>query len=164
MRGLFPLQRFDDDAQSGVIRCDGVPIDEWDLRQLRRQMAVVAQVTQLFATTIIENITYGMKPHEYTREEVIEAAKAAIGTQTSPLLSYPSQLCKAHLLFCWACCIDSGQCGATVRFTAVLALHDVLYCVLLAWRIESRVEQHVLMYHSVSLTVSDLSNDEVNER
>ena len=52
------------DVQEGVIRYDGVPIDEWDLRQLRRRMAVVAQDTQLFATTIIENITYGMRPHE----------------------------------------------------------------------------------------------------
>ena len=69
------------DVQSGVIRYDGVPIDEWDLKQLRRRMAVVAQDTQLFATTIIENITYGMKPDEYTKEEVIEAAKAANGQQ-----------------------------------------------------------------------------------
>lgn len=42
-------------------------------------MAVVAQDTQLFATTIIENITYGMRPDEYTKEQVIEAAKAANG-------------------------------------------------------------------------------------
>ena len=65
-----------------MIRYDGVPIDEWDLKQLRRRMAVVAQDTQLFATTIIENITYGMKPDEYTKEEVIQAAKAANGTYT----------------------------------------------------------------------------------
>jgi ABC-type multidrug transport system fused ATPase/permease subunit len=65
------------DTTSGSIEYDGVSIDEWNLKLLRKQMAVVAQDSQLFATSIIENITYGMKPHEYTREEVISAAKAA---------------------------------------------------------------------------------------
>ena len=35
------------DVQSGVIRYDGVPIDEWNLKQLRQGMAIVAQDTQL---------------------------------------------------------------------------------------------------------------------
>jgi ABC-type multidrug transport system fused ATPase/permease subunit len=67
------------DAKEGCIRYDGVGIDEWDLTVLRRQMSLVMQDTQLFATSIIENITYGMKPNEYSREEVIKAAKAANG-------------------------------------------------------------------------------------
>ena len=65
------------DAKAGRIAYDRVGIDEWNLPRLRKQMAVVQQDTQLFATSIIDNIVYGMKPHEYTREEVVEAAKAA---------------------------------------------------------------------------------------
>ena len=67
------------DAKAGSIRYDGVPIDEWDLSVLRRQIASVAQDSQLFATSVIENITYGMRADEYSREDVIKAAKAANG-------------------------------------------------------------------------------------
>ena len=65
------------DAKQGSVSFDGVNIDEWNLPVLRKQMAVVQQGSDLFATSIIENITYGMQPHEWTRQEVIDAAKAA---------------------------------------------------------------------------------------
>lgn len=44
MSALFP-------PQAGRILVDGVPLPELNLRSLHRQMAIVAQDTQLFATT-----------------------------------------------------------------------------------------------------------------
>ena len=40
-------------------------------------MALVAQDTQLFAGTILDNITYGLEEDTYTRRDVEEAAKGA---------------------------------------------------------------------------------------
>jgi ABC-type multidrug transport system fused ATPase/permease subunit len=79
------------DAKAGCIRYDGVPIDEWDLSVLRRQIASVAQDSQLFATSVIENITYGMRADEYSREDVIKAAKAANGQTDKAELSVAKQ-------------------------------------------------------------------------
>ncbi|NLE46877.1 MAG: ABC transporter ATP-binding protein [Sandaracinaceae bacterium] len=59
----------------GSIAIDGVPIESIRLRSLREQMAWVSQEVFLFDGTVYENIAYG-KPNA-TREEVIEAAKAA---------------------------------------------------------------------------------------
>lgn len=63
------------DPDEGEILLDGVNIKEYDLYDLRRQIALVLQENILFSGTIYENIAYG-RP-EATREEVIAAAKAA---------------------------------------------------------------------------------------
>lgn len=63
------------DPQEGRILVDGKSVNEYQLTQLRSQMAIVPQDVVLFGGSIRENILYG-KP-EATEEEVIEAAKMA---------------------------------------------------------------------------------------
>ena len=63
------------DPQSGVVRVDGVNVDETDLDALRRRMALVPQDVALFADTVTENISYGTPGA--TREDVRRAAVAA---------------------------------------------------------------------------------------
>ena len=63
------------DIQNGSIFVDGVDIRDIDPQRLRASIGVVAQEPTLFANTIFENIRYGRL--DATREEVIEAARAA---------------------------------------------------------------------------------------
>ena len=58
----------------GDIRLFGEPLGEWDLEALRKNIAVVAQDTFLFPTTIRENIALSK---ERPMEEIILAAKRA---------------------------------------------------------------------------------------
>lgn len=68
------LNRFYD-IESGRITIDGVDIKEYNLSDLRKNIAMVLQDTHLFTGTIMENIRYGRL--DATDEEVIEAAKTA---------------------------------------------------------------------------------------
>ncbi|NIM05572.1 MAG: ATP-binding cassette domain-containing protein, partial [Armatimonadetes bacterium] len=63
------------DPTAGQIELDGTDIRDVSLSSLRSQIGIVPQETFLFADTIHENIAYGRL--EATREEVIQAAKAA---------------------------------------------------------------------------------------
>ncbi|XP_024024823.1 ABC transporter B family member 1 [Morus notabilis] len=68
------VQRFYDPT-SGRIMIDGKDIRKYNLKSLRKHIAVVPQEPCLFATTIYENIAYG---HEFATEaEIIEAATLA---------------------------------------------------------------------------------------
>lgn len=60
---------------SGEILVDGINIKDITLKSLRNNIGMVQQDVYLFSGTVYENILYG-KPHA-TRDEVIEAAKAA---------------------------------------------------------------------------------------
>lgn len=63
------------DPTSGRIMIDGKDIRKYNLKSLRKHIAVVPQEPCLFATTIYENIAYG---HEsVTEAEIIEAATLA---------------------------------------------------------------------------------------
>ncbi len=68
------LMRFYD-PQKGEIRIDGLENRELTRSSLRRAYAMVLQDTWVFGGTIFENIAYGRE--DATREEVVEAAKAA---------------------------------------------------------------------------------------
>ena len=46
---------------SGTIFLDGRPLADYDTRNLRRHIGVVAQDNVLFSKTIRENVTYGME-------------------------------------------------------------------------------------------------------
>ena len=59
--------------QKGEIKIDGEEIRNYDLENLRENMAVVLQDVFLFSDTILNNIT--LNSSEITREEVIEASK-----------------------------------------------------------------------------------------
>ena len=63
------------DPNSGRILIDGRDAREYDLFDLRRQMAIVPQDVLLFGGSILENIAYG-KPGA-SETEVIEAARKA---------------------------------------------------------------------------------------
>jgi ATP-binding cassette, subfamily B, multidrug efflux pump len=68
------LGRFYDPA-SGEVRVDGVNVRDWDLHQLRWNIAMVMQDIFLYSDTIEGNIAYGNP--EATIEEVQFAAKVA---------------------------------------------------------------------------------------
>ncbi len=63
------------DPSSGSIEIDGVDLREVDLNSYRRLLGTVEQDVFLFDGTITENIGYAVR--NATREEIIEAAKAA---------------------------------------------------------------------------------------
>nr|XP_043609174.1 ABC transporter B family member 1 [Erigeron canadensis] len=68
------IQRFYEPS-SGRVMIDGKDIKKYNLKSLRRHIAIVPQEPCLFATTIYENIAYG---HESATEaEIIEAATLA---------------------------------------------------------------------------------------
>ncbi len=61
--------------QSGVIKIDGIDIQQIKLDSLRNLMGIVTQETLLFNDTIANNIAYGLE--DIGRQEIIEAAKMA---------------------------------------------------------------------------------------
>jgi ATP-binding cassette subfamily B protein len=61
------------DIDSGVIRLDGVPVQDIPLEELRRSVLPVLQDVFLFSGTVEENISLGL---DLSGEEIIEAAKA----------------------------------------------------------------------------------------
>ncbi len=63
------------DVNEGSVTLDGVDVREWDIRHLRRNIAMVMQDDYLFSGTVAENISYG-KP-DVTREEVVKYAGEA---------------------------------------------------------------------------------------
>ena len=65
------------DIASGQLQLDGRPIQCYNIRHLRRTMALVGQEPVLFNLTVAENIAYGLNEGEFTREAIVEAAKAA---------------------------------------------------------------------------------------
>ncbi len=72
---LFQLLLRFYDPEAGHIAIDGTDIKQLRVADLRRLYALVPQDPVIFGTSALENIRYG-RP-EATREEVIEAAKAA---------------------------------------------------------------------------------------
>lgn len=63
------------DPKRGSILLDGADTRSLTLKSLREQISIVHQEPLLFSGTVAENIRYGRL--EATREEVVEAAKAA---------------------------------------------------------------------------------------
>ncbi|KAL0409966.1 UNVERIFIED_CONTAM: ABC transporter B family member 1 [Sesamum latifolium] len=68
------VQRFYEPS-SGRVMIDGKDIRKYNLKSLRRHIAIVPQEPCLFATTIYENIAYGNE--SATEAEIIEAATLA---------------------------------------------------------------------------------------
>jgi ATP-binding cassette subfamily B multidrug efflux pump len=63
------------DVSEGTIKVDDIDIRDYNISELRGNIAIVSQDTFLFNKTIKENIIYGKE--DATMEEVIEAAKSA---------------------------------------------------------------------------------------
>ncbi|WFD35699.1 ABC-type xenobiotic transporter [Malassezia cuniculi] len=77
------VERFYDPID-GEVLLDGIPIKELNIQWLRTQIGLVAQEPQLFATTVWQNIAYGLTntpyehwPHERKHALVVEAARQA---------------------------------------------------------------------------------------
>jgi ATP-binding cassette, subfamily B, multidrug efflux pump len=63
------------EPQKGMITFDGIPVNRFDIHNLRSQISYVPQDVFLFSETVRNNIRFGM--NEATDEEVIIAAKQA---------------------------------------------------------------------------------------
>ena len=59
--------------QKGVIRIDDLPVEEYKLEALRRDIGVVLQDVFLFSGSVMDNIT--LRNPDISKEQVIEAAK-----------------------------------------------------------------------------------------
>ena len=70
--GLLP--RFYD-PQSGRVKIDGVDIRDFQLKSLRREIAMILQPPVVFPLTIRENIAYGRPDASF--EEIVSAAQVA---------------------------------------------------------------------------------------
>jgi subfamily B ATP-binding cassette protein MsbA len=63
------------DPTSGEVLIDGMPLPDYDIESLRKQMGVVTQESILFNDTIFNNIAFGNP--QMSEEAVIHAAKVA---------------------------------------------------------------------------------------
>ena len=63
------------DPTNGEIRIDGRRLQEFDIHELRKKMAIVSQETFIFNTSVFNNIAYGIPGISF--EEVEQAAKLA---------------------------------------------------------------------------------------
>jgi ATP-binding cassette subfamily B protein len=63
------------DATGGEVNVGNHNVRYWNLEALRRQISIIEQDVYLFSRTIADNIAFGYP--QATREEIIEAAKAA---------------------------------------------------------------------------------------
>jgi subfamily B ATP-binding cassette protein MsbA len=61
---------------AGVVKLDGVPLQEYRMADLRRQIALVSQDVTLFNASVAENIAFG-SPGEVSRVAVRNAAESA---------------------------------------------------------------------------------------
>ncbi|MBL1259165.1 MAG: ATP-binding cassette domain-containing protein [Thiotrichaceae bacterium] len=67
------------DPQQGSVLIDGIPLQQFALHDLRKNIGLVPQDTVIFSADAMENIRYG-KPHA-SDEEVLHAAKLAHADQ-----------------------------------------------------------------------------------
>jgi subfamily B ATP-binding cassette protein MsbA len=63
------------DPTKGEVTLDGIPLTDYEIESLRKQMGVVTQESILFNDTIFNNIAFGMT--NVREEDVIHAAKVA---------------------------------------------------------------------------------------
>ena len=63
------------DPQEGVIKIDGIPIQNYRIDQLRSLYGIVTQDVVLFNDTVLNNITYGLD--QYDMDDLIKATQIA---------------------------------------------------------------------------------------
>jgi ATP-binding cassette, subfamily B, multidrug efflux pump len=114
------------DAEPGTVLIDGVPIREYPIADLRRNLGFVPQETFLFSETVRENIAFGKE--DATDQEVRSAALAAsIGEEIE---SFPEQY--RTLVGERGITLSGGQkqrtaiARATIRNPRILILDDAL--------------------------------------
>jgi subfamily B ATP-binding cassette protein MsbA len=72
------------DVKSGVVRIDGRDVRDYELRNLREQIAVVSQEVVLFNDTIRNNIAFGREVSDEAFNEAAEAAYVLEFTAAQP--------------------------------------------------------------------------------
>lgn len=113
------------DVDSGVVKIDGVPIQQYDLEQLRQSIGYAPQKATLFSKTIAENIHYGNE--HATEQELARALQAASAAEFVNKLSAGIN----HELTQGATNLSGGQkqrlamARAFIRKPQILILDDV---------------------------------------
>src|SRR5215813_13635794 len=72
------------DPTNGTIFVDGVPINDIDIHDLRKQMALVSQDVVLFNDTIAANVAYGQTPDRARVEAALRAANLMDAVSAMP--------------------------------------------------------------------------------
>ncbi len=70
------LERFYD-PQEGTVSIDGEDIRNMNVKWLRQRIGLVGQEPMMFATTIRENISFGVDGRDVTMEEIVAVSKMA---------------------------------------------------------------------------------------
>lgn len=113
------------DPDEGMIKIDGMPLQQYDLQQLRESIGFAPQKATLFSKTIAENIRYG--DEEATEEQIAESLLAACATEFVEKLPAGTD----HQLTQGATNLSGGQkqrlamARAFVRKPSILILDDV---------------------------------------
>jgi subfamily B ATP-binding cassette protein MsbA len=72
------------DPKSGTILVDGVAINDYDVHELRSQMALVSQDVVLFNDTVAANVAYGQTPDRTRVEAALRAANLSDAIAAMP--------------------------------------------------------------------------------
>ena len=113
------------DVDSGVVKIDGIPVQQYDLQVLRESIGFAPQKATLFSKTIEQNIRYGRE--NATDEEIAQALLAACATEFVEKLPAGT----SHQLTQGATNLSGGQkqrlamARAFVRRPSILVLDDV---------------------------------------
>ena len=113
------------DPDEGMIKIDGIPLQEYDLQQLRESIGFAPQKATLFSKTIAENIRYG--DENASEEQIADSLCAACATEFVEKLPAGTD----HQLTQGATNLSGGQkqrlamSRAFVRKPAILVLDDV---------------------------------------
>ena len=68
-----------DEPTSGEVFFEGEKINDKNRSQARRRSTMIFQKTALFNTTVYKNVAYGLKLRGYSRKEIDEKVKEALG-------------------------------------------------------------------------------------
>ena len=113
------------DVDSGVVKIDGIPVQQYDLQVLRESIGFAPQKATLFSKTIEQNIRYGRE--NANDEEIAQALLAACATEFVEKLPAGT----SHQLTQGATNLSGGQkqrlamARAFVRRPSILVLDDV---------------------------------------
>ena len=113
------------DVDSGVVKIDDIPVQQYDLQALREAIGFAPQKATLFSKTIEQNIRYGRE--NATDEEIAQALLAACATEFVEKLPAGTD----HQLTQGATNLSGGQkqrlamARAFVRKPKILVLDDV---------------------------------------
>lgn len=113
------------DADSGVIKIDGIPIENYELEHLRQSIGFAPQKATLFSKTIADNLRYGKS--DATAEQISQALQSANAKEFVDKLEAGTE----HVLTQGATNLSGGQkqrlamARAFIRKPSILILDDV---------------------------------------